>query len=180
MPRIVKLASDLQLLNEFQSAVHGFSDSLIIAKNLLKDRQKEKKKFSIEALASDFLDKENVQKLHNAVNDVQVLQKLLEKIGITDEIVKTNSKKINQISQDETNKNEIKMNKLSLNNFIPNISKGIISKMAKVGINNKILQETFAKSGETGIRILLGENVNGKARVTNNDSILKKIMQLIT
>ena len=131
MPRIVKLASDLQLLNQFQSAVHGFSDSPIIAKTLLKERQKEKKKFSIEALASDFLDKENVQTKHNAVNDVQVLHKLLEKIGITDEIVKTQTKTVNQISQEETNKYEIKMNKISLSNYIPSISKSIIYKMAK-------------------------------------------------
>lgn len=50
--------------------------------------------------------------------------------------------------------------------------------MAKNGINKTILEEAFNKSGEKGIRFLLGENINGKPRVTTNKKVLEKIYKL--
>ena len=50
--------------------------------------------------------------------------------------------------------------------------------MAKAGINKQILQETYRKSGLDGIRILFGENVDGKARVTTNKKILEQVYKL--
>ena len=65
--------------------MRGFSDSLVIAKSILNERRKEKKKFTVEALAKDFLSETNIMKLHNAVNDIQILQLLLTKLEINDE-----------------------------------------------------------------------------------------------
>ena len=96
-PRIMSLATNLELMGEFKLLVTGFADSLIISKQVLKERSKEKKKFSIEALAADFLPNENTQPLHSAAMDIKVLNKLLEAIGITSEIIKSHTQGINEI-----------------------------------------------------------------------------------
>lgn len=70
-------------------------------------------------------------------------------------------------------------NKSSLQQYQNTISQHIINKMAKAGITKSILQQTFQKSGREGIRILLGENINGKARITTNKNILQKISDLL-
>lgn len=68
------------LLDEFQCVVKGFSDTLEIFREKLPDRKKEKKKFSQEAFALDFFGDNSVNGVHNAVNDVLLLGKLLTTI----------------------------------------------------------------------------------------------------
>ena len=174
----MSLASKLGLMNKFKSIVTGIADSLSISKQLLKERQKEKKKFSIEALTMDFLPGESIKSLHNVVSDVDLLKKLLMKIGVTEEIIKTHTKSINQMVQDTNNKNREATAKFSLQEYSNKISKNMISKMAKTGITKHMLLHTYQKSGFDGVRILLGENINGKPRVTTNKKVLHKICSL--
>ncbi|XP_066596255.1 uncharacterized protein [Prorops nasuta] len=180
MPRMLNLVFNLGLMDRFKFVVYGFTDSLIIFKKMLPERRKMKEKFSMEALIKEFLLNKNIENLHNAVTDVQLLLKLIHKVGITDNTVKMNTKTIDQIVQAKEIENAILLNKASLQQYKNKISQPIINKMAKVGINDHILQETFHKNDEQGIRILLQENFNDKPRVTTNNNIFKKICELFS
>ena len=100
------------------------------------------------------------------------------KIGVTDEIIKTQTKTINQMIQDTNNKERAATAKFSLQEYSNKISKNIISKMAKTGITKQILLDTYQKTGFDGVRILLRENFKGKRRVTTNKKVLRKICSL--
>ena len=43
-----------------------------------------------------------------------------------------------------------------------------------------ILNESFKKKGNGGIRILFSESVNGKLRVTINKKIIDRVCQVLT
>ena len=94
MPRILKLALSLKLLGEFQTIIKGFADSLIISKMLLKTTHTKGKKCFVSALIREYLPEEDTEVLHNATDDVRILQKLLSVIGCTNEIIKKYSKTI--------------------------------------------------------------------------------------
>lgn len=70
--KIMKIFFRFGLIDEFKTLVKGFADSLQIIRNLLPERRKNKQKFSIQALATDFLSDENLDSLHNAVDDVKI------------------------------------------------------------------------------------------------------------
>ena len=53
------------------------------------------------------------------------------------------------------------------------ISKNMINKISKAGINKVALLEAY-KRGENGIKIMLSQTVDGKPRVTSNQKIIKK------
>lgn len=180
MPRIISLVTNLGLLEEFKSIVKGCSDSLHISKKTLTDRKKQKKKFSVQALATDFLPNESTAGLHNAVNDVYILLKLLREIRITDDVIKTHSKTIDEILMAKERKNAESINKSSLQIYKKKISERLLNKLAKAGINKQILQQTFKKNGQEGIHILFGESVNGKPRITTNKKILNNIYDLLS
>ncbi|KYM97853.1 DNA polymerase III polC-type [Cyphomyrmex costatus] len=167
-PRIMKLACEVRLIDQFKTLITGFADTLHIARKLLPERRKNKLKFSIEALATEFVPSQNLEALHNATDDVITLQKILDAVGITDEIIKKNTKTIQQLLQEERNETTISTNKESLKLFKENISASMINKIAKAGLNKLMLQQAFEKGGCEGIRVILGESVNGKARVTTN------------
>ena len=166
-------------MDKFKECVKGFADSLEIIRNLFPERKKDKKKFSVVALATDYLSNENLDSLHNAVDDVNILKKLVDKIGVTDEIVLKNTKTFNQIAVEQQNKVLEILNKVSLEHYKENLSVSMISKMAKSGINKCILEEAYKKSGEQGIRLLLGENIDGKPRVTTNKKVLQQVYQML-
>ena len=60
------------------------------------------------------------------------------------------------------------------------MSSNIINKIAKAGIDNNILKQTFHENGIDGIRILFSESVNGKPRVTTNKKIIEKVCRFLT
>ena len=82
----------VNLLNDLKILVKGFADTLTISKMLLKERTKEKKTFLIASLAHDFLPSVNTDSLHNAVDDINMLQKIIRVIGINEETVKNQAK----------------------------------------------------------------------------------------
>ncbi|KAJ8671439.1 hypothetical protein QAD02_002698 [Eretmocerus hayati] len=90
-PRILlKLIVSVGLLKQFTDVVAGFVDSWAIFKLLLPERKKEKKGFSVSDLATEYLPEVDLASLHRASNDVAVLQKLIDEIGVPDDIILKN------------------------------------------------------------------------------------------
>lgn len=171
---IIRHMKKFGLFEEFQEVVKGFTDTLEIFKENLPARKKEKKKFSQESLAYDLLGADSVNGLHNAVSDVLTLNKLLLKISIKTDTIKSHARSVADILRVEMQVAESAMNKASLES-LNGVSSGMKMKIAKAGINLKILKEAYMQGGDEGVRLLLGEDVQGKPRVTKNVKILKSI-----
>lgn len=164
-----------QLYQEFCNIVKGFADSLKIFRNALPERRKQKGKFSVSHLLNDYLPEENSESLHNAVDDVEILKKLLHKIIKSEAVIKENAKSITQIGEEKKANVTKALNKATLTQYKDNLSAAIINKMSKAGITQDIMRQAFEKNGKEGLRILLTENVNNKPRVTKNKKILESI-----
>ncbi|KAJ8678038.1 hypothetical protein QAD02_013825 [Eretmocerus hayati] len=177
-PILLKLIVSVGLLKQFTDVVAGFVDSWAIFKLLLPERKKEKKGFSVSDLATEYLPEVDLASLHRASNDVAVLQKLIDEIGVSDDIILKNFRSIRQMF-DEKEKKKISLeNKGSLDDYKGTLSSYIINKMSRNGINKQILQTAFEKGGHDALRALLGQNINGKPLVTTNKDILGKLFSL--
>lgn len=172
------MANALEMMQEFESIVSGFADSLFIFKDFLSDRKKEKKSFKISALLMDYFPEASIESLHDAQEDVKVLQKLSEKL-INDNLIKKNAKSISQLSYEQTVKNNNDLCKVSLQDYKSKLSSNMIEKLSKAGISKSILVETYEKKGEEGMKYLLSQNVNGKPRVTSQKKTLNKIINIL-
>jgi len=168
------------MLLDFIGIVKGFSDSLLIIKEKLPQRVKDKKRFSVEALVTDFLVDVNSQSLHNAVEDVRILGELLRKLEISNTIIREKSKDMSFILKKQNDQVTESLNKASLQEYQNFITRGMMTKMAKARINKSILKKVFETSGEDGLRFLMSENIGGRPRVTNNKKVLQKICQIFT
>ena len=177
---ILRNFTRLNLLDEFKAIVKGFADTLIIFKSVLPDRKKEKKKFSQGALTQDLLGAENLNGAHNAVVDVAVLQKLIVKINVDSNTIKQNTKSVSYFMQSEKIKMVHSLNKLSLESFKGKITSSMRTKIAKAGINKALLLGTFKTSGSSGIKLLLGEDVGGRPRVTKQSKSVNSIIKLLS
>ena len=173
VPRILALATSLNLLKELMIFVKGVCDSLPLFKSILSDRKKKKLSFKQDDLSNDYLDKTERMDAHNALNDVLVLQKLLNKICNDNSIIIQNTKSIEFMLNSKSRLVKTKENMQSLTDL--KISKAMKGKICKAGINKMILQEAFKTGGLDGLTILLGENVDNKPRVTTNKKIIKSI-----
>lgn len=112
--------------------------------------------------------------MHNAVSDVLILNKLLVKINIKTDTIKSHARSVADILRVQMQAAEVAINKASLES-LNGISSSMKMKIAKNGINLKILKEAYMQGGDEGVRLLLGEDVRGKPRVTKNIKILKSI-----
>ncbi|XP_043268428.1 uncharacterized protein [Venturia canescens] len=175
-PRILQLAADLGLKDEFCSRVKGFADTLHIFKEKLPDRKLRKQKFSQEALATDFIHPSQIQEAHNAINDVQILQTLIDNIGVEKSLIDKHTRSVPCILKAGTTAKITASNKASLHKFT-DISEHMKMKISKAGIDEALLKKAFKTGCDEGVRILLAEDVGGRPRVTKNKKIIEKIIQ---
>ena len=80
---VLKLVASVGMLAELSAVVLGFSDTLPLFREQLPQRVERRQPFSLEALAKDFLEEEF--NLHEAVEDVSVLEKLIERVKLAPE-----------------------------------------------------------------------------------------------
>lgn len=146
------------LYEKFLQIVKGFADSYQFLKKILLERKKQKGKFSVESLVKDYLPEENSFNLHNAVDDVQALKKLLIKLVENEATIKTHAQSIYEIN----NKKNIKTKKASIKadwlKFKVQLKNSTINKLAAAGITYEIMQVAFANNGEEGLYALCVEN----------------------
>lgn len=117
--------------------------------------------------------------VHNAENDVNILEQILQLTKITRETLIESAK-----SWEEQTKIWEKQECATyfLKDLIPLknvVGESIRKKMAQASINMHSLQNAFREAGMAGIIQLLSSEVNGKPRVTNHKSSLEKIKMWI-
>ncbi|XP_043279308.1 uncharacterized protein [Venturia canescens] len=176
-PIILRYLQKYGFLEEFERITRGFSDTLPIFRNELKDRANQKKSFSLTSLANDYLGGTAADGAHNALTDINILKKLIETLKIPEEHFRKSSLSVRKfIWQQQLTAHRTNL-KASLKGLAPEISKGMFSKMAQVGISLDLLKKTYTDGGQDAIRILLTEDVSGKPRVTKNASIIAKVVK---
>lgn len=145
------------------SKIAGFSDSLTILRKLFPERKGQKDSFKLQTLARDLLKLETPGQFHEALFDVEVLEKLSH----------TFIKKESLCAICKTYKESV-MTKIilpSLKNLKDVISNGIIKKMAGAGISYEILQQVYSEKREKGVEHLLSkETTPRKADYKNQKS----------
>lgn len=92
---VLKLVASVGLTAELRVLVAGFADTLPLFRELLPERVKQGKRFSLAALAQDLLDGETFT-LHEALEDVKVLEKLMERVGVSPEHLVQAAKPLNK------------------------------------------------------------------------------------
>lgn len=128
--------------------------------------------FSEEALIRRHLPEENVSTLHDALQDIELLKKLVESLNITTENLKKECQSIQMLETRKKNKKDYEANKASLIILKNIVTDRIINKMAKEGISKNILIDTYNKNPKDGIKLLLSISINKKVRVTSNKNII--------
>ncbi|XP_058798336.1 uncharacterized protein LOC131668298 [Phymastichus coffea] len=160
-PLMLRNLSRLNLLDEFKTIVTGFSDTLNIFRNILPERRKAKKSFSQTTLAVEYLGQESAEGAHNALADVDILQKLISAIKIDHLTIYNHTQNITDFIRNEALKNVHTSNKISLE-FLKNcVSTNMLSRIAKAGINRSLIIDVYKTKGPKGIEMLLSEDLRG-------------------
>lgn len=173
VPRVVNLTKQLDLLKEFKLFIKGFCDTLEVFYTVLPERKKNKLSFKQEDLAKDFLDENELLQAHNALNDVLILKKLLKSLCTDNNVIYEHTSSIEFTLTSKDRSDDIKLKKKSIADL--GISTYMVNKISKAGIDKPILQKAVDTGGFEGLSLLLGENVDGKPRVTQNKKIIKII-----
>uniref|UniRef100_A0ABD2X083 Exonuclease domain-containing protein n=1 Tax=Trichogramma kaykai TaxID=54128 RepID=A0ABD2X083_9HYME len=177
--KIKQLAEEFNLYDNFCNIVYGYTDTLNIFKKLLPERKKKKLSYSEEAMVKEYLLFQNTDKLHDALEDIIVLKKLVEVLEISDKLIIENCDSISSIREKHINKIITLKNKNSLLCLKGKISPNFISKMAKEGIDLEKLKEAYKKDQKDGIKILLSMSVNNKVRVTSSQKCIDIVQEII-
>ncbi|KAK0071574.1 hypothetical protein PV325_012655, partial [Microctonus aethiopoides] len=156
---LLRAIISLSMVEEFQK-IAGFTDTLGLLKKRFSDR-KGPNLFKLQRLAQDFLQVQPSGKFHEAIYDVEILEKLsdayLNKVDLIENCV------VYKVSV---------MKKIILPSLEPLksiISDRITERIASEGITFENLQNTHEKFGTEGIKQLLStRNDNGKPRITKD------------
>ena len=169
----------LGLLDEFAGVVKGFGDTLPMLKKLFPKRIS----YKLSVIVSAELGESATVGIHDALRDCEVLDEVLQKAIEQNLLTKEHIVKccidINSCVQKENNNLEVSKFRLLLEPLRPHISEAMLTKMAKSQLTMEILTDTYCLSSAEGIKILLGESVNGKARVTRSKRIQDSIISYL-
>ena len=169
--RIIYSLKKYDLLNSFQDCVLGFVDTLTLFKKVLPLREK----YSQESLVSDILGIS--YGAHDSLEDVRALQKLVTYKEVTKKQILESSFTTNfAVSSTKYHFNKA-VNLQSLQPLITTnvVSKGMGGKIAGSGLMLQHLKLAFQRGGNKGLRSVLSERINGKARVTTSSRIIMQI-----
>lgn len=165
------------MIEDFENLVAGFSDTLVTLRKLYPQR-KGPGMFKLSTLARDLLQIESTENFHNAIYDVEILEKIASTIPKENLIV--NGKTFTEALDHETQLQNEAILRQSLDVLKNVISEGMIKKIASAGINFAQLQDTYEESGKEGVvQLLSAEQENNKPRVTKNKRILEKIIRFL-
>lgn len=110
-------------------------------------------------------------KAHNAVFDVKVLAMLITKIGISEELILPQAKSVQCMNETGLWKSHIAGIVKTLEFRWPEVSTGMIKKMAESGVTFSRLTKVYADNGAKSGEMVFGEDVNGKPRITRQKKI---------
>ncbi|XP_058810069.1 uncharacterized protein LOC131675189 [Phymastichus coffea] len=142
-PILLRTLSRLYLLEEFKTIISGFSDTLHIFHKVL----------PVHASS------ESAEVAHNAITDVNTLQKLVAKIKIANSIIDNLTQSTSDFLRNEALKTTHSTNKTSLEFLKDCISSNMLSRIAKASINRNILIDVYKAKGPKRIEVMLSEDV---------------------
>lgn len=155
--------------NDFHPWLYGFADSLQILKKLVTNVTN----YKLSTLAEKF--DLQTEEIHHALVDAKLVEQIFEKIKIPISNLILAFKLYNWHLNRQAELFRKVKNLGSLQVLEGIVLKTMRGKMAEQGILIENLKETFITSGVDGIKMLLGESVNGKSRVTKYLRIINKI-----
>ncbi|XP_043274507.1 uncharacterized protein [Venturia canescens] len=164
-PLLLRLVSEVGMLNQFSKVVKGFIDTLIVLKKCLIDRTAAKESFKLTALAEKFINADFTKEMHNALIDAKVLESLIHHplIDIAANDLLKSAVTVNNICMREQRSIECKLKKSSLN--------VLLAEKDEHGKSSKV------EGASARVAILLGQSVDGKARVTTSKKIVDAIVK---
>ncbi|KYN15258.1 hypothetical protein ALC57_12525 [Trachymyrmex cornetzi] len=183
-PAIVALMKNEGLLNDFISVAVGFADSLSLFKAKLKETRGAKASYKQIVLAEEFLGLNSSKGAHNAVYDIDMLEKLIKhpQINITKDDIQKNAKRTHffispKASQLLSNalKQSLQCEEGSEDQKSVGLSSHMIKKIDAAGITLDNLLQCYSSSKQQGIKILLAQNVGGKPRITKSKKIIDQL-----
>ncbi|KAF5286733.1 hypothetical protein FQR65_LT12466 [Abscondita terminalis] len=173
-PILINAIKKSSMIDDFESIVVGFADSLPLIK--AKTGRKGKGECTLSGLASWL----NISSddAHNAVYDVAMLAKIIKSLEITtDQIIHSTTTWNDSMSSFERKENE----NITLRTLLPLsdcVSDAIKKKLARANISHNDLINTYYRDGEAGINRLLGKDENGKVRVTTSQRIIHNLIRI--
>ena len=179
-PRIMEAIINNGLEKEF-SIIHGFSDSLTFLKKEFPDRNGPGS-FKLEHLAHDLLRIQEDEQFHDALFDIKILKKIIDRVGKTEKLF--NSKKSFIESTEQTiNARTFRCASAEFGDIKNIVSRDILKKMAVTNITLTHLNEVYKKGGEKDVIELLSTKCDdtNKPKVTNckNKNVLDKIISFL-
>ena len=118
---------------------------------------------------------EDVASLHDVLQDIKILKKLVEYVEISEENLISECQSIQKRKNDQINKNIMIKRKTSLQFLKDVVKPNIITKMANAGITMKNLLDAYQNNKKNGVKTFLSMNINKRARLTTNPKILNAI-----
>lgn len=163
----------------FDSLVVGFADTLPILKEKLPQKRAiNKLKFNLKDLGTALLGKDAVFGMHDALNDVKLLERIMIKAHVTPEDLIGHTESVAALEQ-QMEASRIKTeNKNTMSLLIKKgcVTEDMVNKMAKAGINLKMLQDAYNRIGNyRGVADLLSQDVGGRPRVTKNQRVITNV-----
>lgn len=155
--------------DNFHPCLYGFADSLQLLKKLVTDVTNHK----LSTLAEKFelLNEE----IHDALVDAKLVEQILQKVGVTTSSLILVSKSYNWHLNRQAALLRKAKNLGNLQVLEGIVTKTMRGKMAEQGILFENLKQAFITSSIDGIKMLLGESINKKPRVTKHPRIVNKI-----
>ena len=154
------------LLSSFQDGVLGFVDTLTLFKTVLPLREK----YSQKSLVSDVLGIS--YGAYNSLEDVRALPKLVTYKEVTEkQILESSFTTDFAVSSTKYHLNKA----VNLQSLQPLITTNVNGKIAGSGLKLQHLKLAFQRGGKEGLKSVLSEMINGKARVTSSSRIITQI-----
>lgn len=169
----IRIIESENMTKDFKKLVAGFADSLYLLKNAFPDRSKEAGSFKLGRLANELL--HVTGSFHEAMFDVKVLEKLcfeyIDSVDIKKKLIKYDNFVTKKLEQKSIRS---KMPDLLEIKKITNLS--VCKKIISNDLTYEKLQKKFQTLGQKLFKEFLMEKVGRSARITKNESYIKKIL----
>ena len=174
-PRLMASIKKVFMDKYFKSIIHGFADSLPIIKETT--GKKGKGQNTLGTIAK-FLNIE-MSEAHNAICDVDVLEKILKKLEISDEKLIQSA-----VSWDEAEKKlffyqTLKNKMITFDAIKEGASTEMRKRMIAAHMTIDMLYDTCKKHGLDGLKKMLTKKIQGKAVITKCEKVIQKLYDFL-
>ncbi|XP_045448160.1 uncharacterized protein LOC123656535 [Melitaea cinxia] len=174
-PLILRWLEKHDLLEKMCSITYGFTDTMPLL------RQGKISKQAV--LAKQYLTSPEWklfhEKAHNALTDCYVLNGLLEHFEISNEVLISRAVSLKAFLERQAMLRKQNAQLRFLRPMENAVSEYMLNKMARQGVTMEGLVREYKLHGDEGIKVYLGEPVNGKPRITTNNRIVQNVIERV-